>query len=84
VRLAHFFAEAVAGRFPPVDGGITIVPPENGLSAVVALTGHAGTAVFAAVSPGNARSLRAFLACGFKPVASEVLIMMAQDHPGFR
>ena len=33
-----------------------------------------GEAVFAAVSPGNARSLRAFLACGFTPVGSEVLL----------
>lgn len=30
--------------------------------------------VFAAVSPGNARSLRAFLAAGFTPAGSEVLI----------
>jgi hypothetical protein len=30
--------------------------------------------VFAAVSPGNARSLRAFLAVGFQPVGSEVII----------
>ncbi|MFI6644574.1 hypothetical protein [Streptomyces sp. NPDC050504] len=30
--------------------------------------------VFAAVSPGNARSLRAFLACGFTPVGSEVVL----------
>jgi hypothetical protein len=29
---------------------------------------------WAQVAPGNARSLRAFLACGFTPVASEVLI----------
>ncbi len=34
----------------------------------------AGAPVFAAVSPGNTRSLRAFLASGFTPVASEVLI----------
>jgi hypothetical protein len=33
--------------------------------------------VFAAVSPGNARSLRAFLAAGFQPIASEVII----SHP---
>lgn len=33
-----------------------------------------GRPVFAAVSPGNARSLRAFLACGFVPLGSEVLI----------
>lgn len=30
--------------------------------------------VFAAVSPGNARSLRVFLALGFQPLGSEVLI----------
>lgn len=34
----------------------------------------AGAPVFAAVSPGNARSLRAFLALGFVPLGSEVLI----------
>ncbi|MEH1128399.1 hypothetical protein [Micromonospora sp. CPCC 206061] len=33
-----------------------------------------GEPVFAAVSPGNARSLRAFLAVGFTPIGSEVLI----------
>jgi GNAT superfamily N-acetyltransferase len=33
-----------------------------------------GGPVFAAVSPGNARSLRAFLACGFTPIGSEVLV----------
>jgi hypothetical protein len=34
----------------------------------------AGDTVFAAVSPGNARSLRAFLGVGFVPVGSEVII----------
>ncbi|GGQ56011.1 N-acetyltransferase [Streptomyces althioticus] len=34
----------------------------------------AGEPVFAAVSPGNARSLRAFLASGFTPIGSEVLL----------
>ncbi len=43
-----------------------------------------GTFVFAAVSPGNARSLRAFLACGFKPIGSEVLILTDESDPGFR
>ncbi|MGW5234262.1 hypothetical protein ACWEQU_18690 [Streptomyces nodosus] len=33
-----------------------------------------GEPAFAAVSPGNARSLRAFLACGFMPIGSEVLL----------
>lgn len=34
----------------------------------------AGEPVFAAVSPGNARSLRAFLATGFTPIGSEVVL----------
>jgi hypothetical protein len=33
-----------------------------------------GELVFAAVAPGNARSLRSFLSCGFVPIGSEVLI----------
>jgi hypothetical protein len=33
-----------------------------------------GEACWAQVAPGNARSLRAFLACGFVPVGSEVLL----------
>jgi hypothetical protein len=39
----------------------------------------AGEPVFAAVTPGNARSLRAFLACGFTPVGSEVLLRPGRD-----
>jgi hypothetical protein len=35
-----------------------------------------GEPLFAAVSPGNARSVRAFLAMGFVPIGSEVII----DH----
>jgi hypothetical protein len=34
----------------------------------------AGELLFAAVSPGNARSLRTFLGLGFTPIGSEVLI----------
>ncbi|GAA4674607.1 hypothetical protein [Streptomyces youssoufiensis] len=34
----------------------------------------AGEPVFAAVSPGNARSLRAFLAAGFTPLGSEAIV----------
>lgn len=40
-----------------------------------ALVGETGP-VFAAVSPGNARSLRTFLALGFAPVGSEVLLQV--------
>ena len=35
---------------------------------------EAGAPVFAQVSPGNARSVRAFLAAGFVPVGAEVLL----------
>jgi hypothetical protein len=38
----------------------------------------AGEPVFAAVSPGNARSLRAFLAVGFAPIGSEVILRPAE------
>jgi hypothetical protein len=42
----------------------------------------AGVPVFAAVSPGNARSLRAFLAVGFTPVGSETVIRPGRlDRP---
>ncbi|MCT2581707.1 N-acetyltransferase [Actinophytocola gossypii] len=37
----------------------------------------AGEPVFAAVAPGNARSLRAFLAVGFQPVGAEVILRTA-------
>lgn len=40
-----------------------------------------GEPVFAAVSPGNARSLRVFLAAGFRPVGSEVLIVRRAPSP---
>ena len=30
--------------------------------------------VFAQVAPGNAASVRAFLACGFTPIGSEILL----------
>lgn len=68
-------ARGLAGRLEisietPVHGGgwgrrlladaLTIVP--------------AGRPIFAAISPGNARSLRSFLSVGFKPIGSEVII----------
>lgn len=46
-----------------------------------ALAGRpAGEPVFASVSPGNARSLRSFLACGFRPVGSEILLAPGTPH----
>lgn len=42
------------------------------LGAVAAVPDE--TLVFAQVAPGNAASVRAFLACGFVPIGSEILI----------
>jgi hypothetical protein len=41
-----------------------------------------GEPVFAAVSPGNARSLRAFLAAGFTPLGGEMWIKPAREDVG--
>jgi hypothetical protein len=41
----------------------------------------AGAPVFAAVAPGNARSLRAFLALGFTPLSSEVILRPGRRRP---
>lgn len=48
------------------------------LSDALALV-PAGEWVFAGVSPGNARSLRAFLGVGFRPLGSEVLFRPARE-----
>lgn len=48
-----------------IEGGLAAVDPDRW--------------VYAQVAPGNAASLRAFLACGFRPIGSEILIM-ASDH----
>ncbi|MEJ3749005.1 hypothetical protein WEI85_37775 [Actinomycetes bacterium KLBMP 9797] len=40
-----------------------------------------GEPVFAAVSPGNAQSLRAFLAAGFTPIGAEVQLRPARPSP---
>jgi len=40
--LLAFLTDAAEGRFPPVDGGVTILPPLNGgWECSVAFTGHA-------------------------------------------
>jgi L-amino acid N-acyltransferase YncA len=49
--------------------GIGVALLHEGLARV-----PAGQPVFAAVSPGNVRSLKAFLAVGFGPIGSEVII----------
>lgn len=40
-----------------------------------------GEPVFAAVAPGNARSVRAFLAVGFTPIGSEVVLRPVRVQP---
>lgn len=51
-------------------------PSGRGRQLIAAGLGHvpAGVWCFAQVAPGNARSLRSFLAAGFVPIGSEVLI----------
>jgi hypothetical protein len=51
-----------------IQGALAALPP--------------GEWCFAQVSPGNAASLRAFLACGFTPIGSEVLIHPATGGRG--
>lgn len=48
----------------------------GGLASIAEHHGPNGP-VFAQVAPGNALSLRSFLACGFVPIGSEVLIERA-------
>jgi GNAT superfamily N-acetyltransferase len=43
-----------------------------------------GEPVFAQVSPGNVSSLRAFLAAGYRPIASEVLFLKPAAQPTSR
>ena len=60
--------ELLPGAAPGVGTGRRLVTA--GLELV-----PAGEPVWAQVSPGNAASLRAFLACGFVPVGAETLIV---------
>jgi hypothetical protein len=55
--LGAILADAVAGRFPPPDGGCTVVPPDatTGLEAVLAFTAHAVVAT--ALSPEEVMAL---------------------------
>jgi len=68
----------------PGDGGAGGGPGTGRGRGLLADALHlvpAGDPVFAAVAPGNARSLRAFLATGFTPVGSEVLYRPARVTP---
>lgn len=54
----------------------TDAPPGSGRSLILGGLEHVDgdEFVWAQVAPGNAASLRAFLACGFVPIGSEILI----------
>lgn len=60
-------------------GAVVDGAPSTGRRLIAAARHHVaqGTPLFAAVSPGNARSLRAFLGAGYLPIASEVIIDMS-------
>jgi GNAT superfamily N-acetyltransferase len=50
-RLAGILADAAAGRFPPADGNVTILPqPSERDSGVISFTAHA--VIFTAADPG--------------------------------
>lgn len=72
-------ADGLAGR---PEMSIELAPGSENKGVGRALIGEAlaltskGEPLFAAISPGNARSVRAFLAMGFTPIGSEVII----DH----
>ena len=65
-------AAGLAGR---TEMSVEVAVPGTGRALIRAARGlvPAGAPVFAAVAPGNARSLRAFLAEGFVPLGSEVI-----------
>jgi GNAT superfamily N-acetyltransferase len=66
----------MAGRW---EMGLEIHPEHRGrglgrqLVRAAALLVPQGEPLFAQVSPGNTRSVRAFLAAGYRPICSEVL-----------
>lgn len=69
-------ADGLAGRHElsiELDGRLAVGRGRGLLADALTLVPE-GEPVFAAVSPGNARSLRAFLAVGFVPIGSEVIV----------
>lgn len=74
-------ARGLVGR---LEMGVEVWEPGNGrgraLIAAAQQRCGVGEALFASVSPGNARSLRAFLGAGFAVIASEVVIRPGGDR----
>lgn len=67
VERTELSVELVTGVTPASGAGRRLIG--EGLALV-----PSGDLVWAQVAPGNAASLRAFLACGFVPVGAEVLV----------
>ncbi|MEV0564494.1 GNAT family N-acetyltransferase [Dactylosporangium sp. NPDC050588] len=73
VDLTQLLASAAGGRFPPADGGVTVVPQPSARDAgVVAFTAH--SVVFTDEDPGWVRAALAALDCD--PLAAAM-------HPRF-
>ncbi|MEV8517336.1 hypothetical protein [Dactylosporangium sp. NPDC051484] len=76
-------ADGLAGRR---ELSIELHHPQDGshrhgrslITDALSLVPH-GEPLFAAVAPGNARSLRAFLAAGFTPIGAEVLLQPSRN-----
>jgi GNAT superfamily N-acetyltransferase len=49
------------------------------LGAALQVAGK-GTPVFAQVAPGNAASMRAVIACGFRPIGAEIGLLRTEPH----
>ncbi len=60
--LGRVLLDAVAGSFPPVDGGVTVLPADEttGLEAVLSFTGHAVVATDLPASDVRATGIDAF------------------------
>jgi len=69
--LAAVLDDAAAGRFPPADGGVTIVPPPSARDAgVIGFTAHA--VIFIDTDPGWVAAAARHLVPGGAPVWAQI------------
>ena len=65
---------------PAALAACQIVAPSGAVTSrpsIVNVTVPEGTPLWAQIAPGNAASVRAFLAAGFRPVGAEALLPLA-------
>jgi hypothetical protein len=74
VTLGHALVDRLELSVELIDGAERSAGAGRALITAGLAAAPPGSWVWAQVSPGNAASLRAFLACGFVPIGSEVLI----------